>query len=115
MCRFYVLLDGEVTQKRAEESIQQHLSPYKVQFKKTEWFSTFDGQSNTWGLSIRLAMTLTHISQGKNCVNICFQQGIRPHYPRRRCSPCPLREWRAGPQHRHGRCLQSCLASGRGC
>jgi 2-polyprenyl-6-methoxyphenol hydroxylase-like FAD-dependent oxidoreductase len=43
MCRFYVLLEGEVTQARAEESIQQHMAPHKVQFKKTEWFSTFDG------------------------------------------------------------------------
>ncbi|POR36250.1 FAD binding domain containing protein [Tolypocladium paradoxum] len=42
LCRFYVLLEGEVTQARAEESIQKHLAPYRVEFKKTEWYSTFD-------------------------------------------------------------------------
>ncbi|OAA51544.1 FAD binding domain containing protein [Metarhizium rileyi] len=42
MCRFYVLLDGEVTQQRAEESIKQHMAPHKVEFKMTEWYSTFD-------------------------------------------------------------------------
>lgn len=45
MARFYVLLDGgEVTQERAESSIRDHLAPHKVEFKKTEWFSTFDGK-----------------------------------------------------------------------
>lgn len=44
MCRFYVLLEGgDVTQERAEESIKQHMAPHSVEFKKTEWFSTFDG------------------------------------------------------------------------
>lgn len=43
LCRFYVLLDGEVTQARAEESIQQHLAPHRIEFTKTEWYSTFDG------------------------------------------------------------------------
>ncbi|KAG8163836.1 hypothetical protein KVR01_005754 [Diaporthe batatas] len=43
MARFYVLLKGgEVTQERAEASIREHLAPHKVEFKKTEWFSTFD-------------------------------------------------------------------------
>ncbi|ODA80875.1 hypothetical protein RJ55_03835 [Drechmeria coniospora] len=42
LCRFYVLLDGEVTQARAEESIKQHMAPHQVNFKKTEWYSTFD-------------------------------------------------------------------------
>ncbi|KAI1049064.1 hypothetical protein LB506_004690 [Fusarium annulatum] len=41
MSRFYVLLKGEITQKLAEESIKEHLSPYRVEFTKTEWFSTF--------------------------------------------------------------------------
>lgn len=44
LCRFYVLLDGEVTQERAEESIKKHLAPYRTEFVKTEWYSTFDGQ-----------------------------------------------------------------------
>lgn len=44
MARFYVLLEGEVTQERAENSIREHLAPHKVEFKETEWFSTFDGK-----------------------------------------------------------------------
>ncbi|GKU22323.1 unnamed protein product [Fusarium langsethiae] len=41
MSRFYVLLKGEITQQLAEDSIKQHLAPYRVEFTKTEWFSTF--------------------------------------------------------------------------
>ncbi|KAF5024490.1 hypothetical protein F66182_3430 [Fusarium sp. NRRL 66182] len=41
MSRFYVLLKGEITQQLAEESIREHLAPYRVDFNKTEWFSTF--------------------------------------------------------------------------
>lgn len=44
LCRFYVLLEGEVTQERAEESIKKHLAPYRTDFVKTEWYSTFDGK-----------------------------------------------------------------------
>ncbi|KAK7423359.1 hypothetical protein QQX98_001150 [Neonectria punicea] len=42
LCRFYVLLEGEVNQERAEESIKKHMAPYRVDFLKTEWYSTFD-------------------------------------------------------------------------
>lgn len=45
MARFYVLLDGEITQDKAEASIRDHMSPHKVQFRKTEWFSTFESMS----------------------------------------------------------------------
>ncbi|KAH7226886.1 FAD binding domain-containing protein [Fusarium oxysporum] len=41
MSRFYVLLKGEITQQLAEQSIREHLAPYRVEFTKTEWFSTF--------------------------------------------------------------------------
>ncbi|KAF4462068.1 phenol 2-monooxygenase [Fusarium albosuccineum] len=41
MSRFYVLLKGEVTQPLAEASIKEHMAPHRVEFKKTEWFSTF--------------------------------------------------------------------------
>lgn len=45
MARFYVLLpDGEVTLERAQESIKKHMAPHRVEFTKTEWFSTFDGK-----------------------------------------------------------------------
>lgn len=43
MSRFYVLLKGEITQELAEESIRNHLAPYRVDFTGTEWFSTFTG------------------------------------------------------------------------
>ncbi|KAB8258126.1 FAD binding domain-containing protein [Aspergillus pseudonomiae] len=42
MNRFYILLDGEITQENAEASIRDHMAPHKVEFKKTEWFSTFE-------------------------------------------------------------------------
>jgi 2-polyprenyl-6-methoxyphenol hydroxylase-like FAD-dependent oxidoreductase len=44
MSRFYVLLKGDITQQLAEESIRHHLAPYRVEFEKTEWFSTFTGK-----------------------------------------------------------------------
>ncbi|PLB49768.1 monooxygenase [Aspergillus steynii IBT 23096] len=42
MSRFYILLDGEITQAKAEASVRAHMAPHKVDFVKTEWFSTFD-------------------------------------------------------------------------
>ncbi|KAK1964630.1 putative monooxygenase [Colletotrichum sublineola] len=42
MARFYVLLDGDITQEKAENSIREHMAPHRVDFTKTEWFSTFD-------------------------------------------------------------------------
>lgn len=44
LSRFYVLLKGEVNQALAEESIKQHMAPHKVEFTKTEWYSTFYGK-----------------------------------------------------------------------
>lgn len=43
LCRFYVLLEGEVSMELAQESIKNHMAPHKVEFTKTEWYSTFDG------------------------------------------------------------------------
>ncbi|KAK8862794.1 3-hydroxybenzoate 4-monooxygenase [Apiospora arundinis] len=44
MSRFYVrLLEGrEIIQKAAEETIREHMAPYRVEFLHTEWFSTFE-------------------------------------------------------------------------
>ncbi|OAA69644.1 Monooxygenase, FAD-binding protein [Cordyceps fumosorosea ARSEF 2679] len=42
LCRFYVLLDGEVSLELAQQSIKDHMAPHKVDFTKTEWYSTFD-------------------------------------------------------------------------
>lgn len=46
MARFYVLLQGEITQRKTEDSIRQHLAPHRVDFKKTEWFSTFESKND---------------------------------------------------------------------
>lgn len=45
MARFYILLEGEVTQEKSEESIRSHMKPHNVEFVKTEWFSTYNGTS----------------------------------------------------------------------
>ncbi|TQW00033.1 FAD monooxygenase [Cordyceps javanica] len=42
LCRFYVLLEGEVSLELAQQSIKDHMAPHKVEFTKTEWYSTFD-------------------------------------------------------------------------
>ncbi|KAI1455481.1 FAD binding domain-containing protein [Annulohypoxylon moriforme] len=42
MARFYVLLEGEITQKKAEDSIREHMAPHRIDFVRTEWFSTFE-------------------------------------------------------------------------
>ncbi|KAM0277091.1 hypothetical protein ACHAQH_006099 [Verticillium albo-atrum] len=42
LARFYVLLDGEITEERAKESIRAHMAPHRVDFVWTEWFSTFE-------------------------------------------------------------------------
>lgn len=44
LCRFYILLDGEITEEKSKASIKKHLAPYRVEFTKTEWFSTFEGE-----------------------------------------------------------------------
>lgn len=43
MARFYILLDGEITEEKCKASIKQHMMPYRVDFVATEWFSTFEG------------------------------------------------------------------------
>lgn len=45
MARFYVLLEGEITQENAELSVKRHLAPYNVEFAGTEWYSTYNGKS----------------------------------------------------------------------
>lgn len=43
MSRFYVLVDGDISQEKAEASIHAHLASYRVDFVRTVWFSTFEG------------------------------------------------------------------------
>lgn len=47
MARFYTLLDPEQekTQANSEASIREHMRPHKIDFVKTEWFSTFESKS----------------------------------------------------------------------
>lgn len=47
MARFYTLLnpDQPKTQANSEASIREHMRPHKIDFVKTEWFSTFEGGS----------------------------------------------------------------------
>ncbi|KAL1641858.1 hypothetical protein SLS61_009965 [Didymella pomorum] len=42
MQRFYVLLDGEITQEKTEASIRRHMAPHRVEFTHVEWFSKFE-------------------------------------------------------------------------
>ena len=44
LARFYVLLEGEVSLERAQESIKKHMEPHAVEFTSVEWYSTFDGE-----------------------------------------------------------------------
>ncbi|OAL43314.1 FAD/NAD(P)-binding domain-containing protein [Pyrenochaeta sp. DS3sAY3a] len=53
MQRFYVLLDGEITQDKTEASIRRHMAPYTVVFTHVEWFSKFE-------IKERVASTFLH-------------------------------------------------------
>lgn len=46
MARFYTLLDPEQekSQANSEASIREHMRPHKIDFVKTEWFSTFESE-----------------------------------------------------------------------
>ena len=46
LSRFYVLLEGDVSLPLAQKSIKEHLAPYHLEFTKTEWYSTFDGEAS---------------------------------------------------------------------
>lgn len=45
MQRFYVLLDGDITQGKAEATIRQHMAPHTVDFTHVEWLSRFESKS----------------------------------------------------------------------
>lgn len=45
MQRFYVLLDGEITQEKTEASVRRHMAPHPVEFTHIEWFSKFESTS----------------------------------------------------------------------
>lgn len=104
LCRFYVLLDGEVTLERSQESIKEHMAPHSVEFTKVEWYSTFDGKSLFRPVSPRAVNANTTLnSQGTHCQHIHLEKRFRPRPPRRRRSTRPLRQRRARPQHGHRR------------
>ena len=45
MQRFYVLLEGEITQERTEAEIRRHMAPHTVEFTHIEWLSRFESTS----------------------------------------------------------------------
>jgi phenol 2-monooxygenase len=45
MQRFYVLLDGEITQEKAEAVIRLHMAPHTVEFTHVEWLSRFESEN----------------------------------------------------------------------
>ncbi|KAF2640981.1 FAD/NAD(P)-binding domain-containing protein [Massarina eburnea CBS 473.64] len=53
MQRFYILLDGEITQDKAEAEIRRHMAPHAVEFTHVEWFSKFE-------IKERIASTFLH-------------------------------------------------------
>ncbi|CAI9633449.1 unnamed protein product [Alternaria burnsii] len=58
MQRFYVLLDGEVTLEKTQDSVRRHMAPHSVEFTHIEWFSKFE-------IKERVATTFLHpTSQG---------------------------------------------------
>lgn len=44
MQRFYVLLDGEVTLEKTQDSVRRHMAPHAVEFTHIEWFSKFESR-----------------------------------------------------------------------
>ncbi|RXG43918.1 hypothetical protein VDGE_09874 [Verticillium dahliae] len=60
LARFYVLLEGGITEERAKESIRAHMAPHRVDFVWTEWFSTFEVKE-------RIASTFV-TKEGRGCV-----------------------------------------------
>lgn len=60
MARFYSLLDPDVdkTQANSEAFIREHMSPHRIDFVKTEWFSTFESKQ------ARIASIAWHDSPG---------------------------------------------------
>lgn len=54
MQRFYVLLDGEVTQEKTEASIRRHMAPHAVEFTHVEWFSRFESRLNTQNVPMHI-------------------------------------------------------------
>lgn len=46
MQRFYTLLDGDITQEKAEASIREHMAPHTVEITHVEWLSRFESKSS---------------------------------------------------------------------
>lgn len=107
MARFYVLLDGEITQEKAEASIREHMTPHRVDFKATEWFSTFESTCN----SLLVCNDADKVpSQGANCFRVRFERWQWSYLAWRRCGPRARCEWRTRPEHRNRRRTRPCLA-----
>jgi len=58
MQRFYVLLEGDITQEKTEASIRRHMAPHAVEFTHVEWFSKFESKFIVW-TSFTLTLTFS--------------------------------------------------------
>lgn len=64
MARFYVLLDGKITEERVKDSIRQHMAPHTISFDRIEWFSTFDGELYSFcGIILYRLLTINGVLQ----------------------------------------------------
>lgn len=106
MARFYVLLPGgDVTLDRAQDSIKEHMAPHRVDFVKTEWFSTFDGMSYRpnvyiWTSEAQLTGMHSPHSQRKDCLYLCHKGGQWTDTFGRRCRTRALRQRRSRAEYR---------------
>jgi hypothetical protein len=90
LARFYILLDDEITQENSEREIRKFLAPYRVDFPKTEWFSTFESMNFCLFKHMICAIVLTwftlnqsrNVSQGRISllVAVSFLQEMLPMY-----------------------------------
>lgn len=88
MQRFYVLLDGEITQEKTEASIRKHMAPHPVDFTHVEWFSKFESER-----SDKICETLVtngSNSQGTRSIDLLASHTLRTVHTSRRCSTRPL-------------------------
>lgn len=110
MSRFYILLEGDITQAKAEASVRAHMAPHKVEFVKTEWFSTFDSMFPP------IIEIETHLSsQGTYRRDFYLKVRQRSDRARRRRRARPRGQWRPRAQHRHCRRVRSDMAARTGC
>ncbi len=120
MARFYILLDGEVTEERSKECIQRHMAPHHVEFLNTEWFSTYNGTSASFIvplhfglviLSFNLYPVLMICSRSPRTSRKHIHLARAPTYlPCWRCCPCTCCKWRSRLEYRDRRLFRPHVA-----